>query len=419
MMFRLNKRIGAILVIVLTMFLAACGGGNNTGGNKNENKTGNTSKDQVTLELFNQKSEIQDLLDDVIADFEEENPDIRVEQIHVPDSRTVLYSRLSTGDAPDIMSIFPNESDFETQANDGYFMDLTDKDFMDNIDQQFLDDVKLDGKDYSAPLTVNGYGIFYNAEKFEELGLSIPETWDDFDQLVADIKDEDLIPFATSFKEQWTTGHLSEALLANLGPADEVAEMFSSADTDSPYFEMLLDKMDFVKENSQKNASGHEVIDAVSLFTQEEALMFPQGIWSVPTIEQGEPDFEYKMFPFPNDEGQGNVAYGIDYSLSISSDTDHPEEAEKFLAFMTETETAQYIQDNEQSPSTIVDVSEDVFEGTEGVTSLIFDEDRSVEWFHFEWAPGLDPSWQAMTQEYFIDTNRDVFEEVFLQEFAE
>ncbi len=35
------------------------------------------------------------------------------------------------------------------------------------------------------------YGIYYSKDKFEELGLKVPETWDEFEQLVKDIVAKD------------------------------------------------------------------------------------------------------------------------------------------------------------------------------------------------------------------------------------
>lgn len=55
------------------------------------------SGEKVHLEFFNIKPEVVDILDTLIAKFEEENPDIDVEQTQVPDATTELQTvRLST-----------------------------------------------------------------------------------------------------------------------------------------------------------------------------------------------------------------------------------------------------------------------------------------------------------------------------------
>ena len=52
------------------------------------------SGEKVHLEFFNIKPEVVDILDTLIAKFEEENPDIDVEQTQVPDATTVLLAVL-------------------------------------------------------------------------------------------------------------------------------------------------------------------------------------------------------------------------------------------------------------------------------------------------------------------------------------
>ncbi|GJM73260.1 hypothetical protein HMSSN036_54760 [Paenibacillus macerans] len=254
-----TKKILGISMLALMLVVAGCGGKSSGGGASEGANANQGSGEQVTLEIFNQKSEVKDYLNQIIANFEAENPNIKVNQVQVPDSRKVLYNRLASNDAPDIMSIFPNESDFKTQAESDYFMDLTGTDVLANINPQFLDGVKVNGKDYSAPLTVNAYGIFYNADKFAELGLKVPATWAELEQTAAAIKEKGAIPFATSFKAAWSAGHLTEALLTNAVGYEAANGFFQDASVkaaDDPGIQKLIAQMDFIRDNSQPDAAG-------------------------------------------------------------------------------------------------------------------------------------------------------------------
>ena len=62
------------------------------------------SGEKVHLEFFNIKPEVVDILDTLIAKFEEENPDIDVEQTQVPDATTVLQTRAATNKLPEILT---------------------------------------------------------------------------------------------------------------------------------------------------------------------------------------------------------------------------------------------------------------------------------------------------------------------------
>jgi raffinose/stachyose/melibiose transport system substrate-binding protein len=62
----------------------------------------------VTLELFSNKSESMETLKALIAKFEEQNPDITIELNTPPEAETVLKTRLTKNDMPDLMAIGGN-----------------------------------------------------------------------------------------------------------------------------------------------------------------------------------------------------------------------------------------------------------------------------------------------------------------------
>lgn len=415
---RNKKATWGVALLAGVLLLSGCGSkaNNNATANNNSESEGN----QVTIELFNQKSEIKDYMDQIIRNFEEENPNIKVNQVQVPDSRQVLYSRMASNDAPDIMSIFPNESDFRTQAESDYFLDLTDTDLLANVDPTYYEDVKVNGKDYSVPLTMNAYGIFYNVTKFNELGLTVPTTWGELENTAKAIKEKGKIPFATSFKDAWTAGHLTEALITNAENPEAAAKFFADPAAkaeDNAGIQKMIAQMDFIRDNSQADAAGNGYNEAVNLFATGEALMLPQGIWAVPVIDMAGMEDEYKMFPVPNDSGAGVVTGGIDYALAVSAETKHPEEAKKFVKFMTEQKTAQFLADNEKSPSTVNGVKANSPQ-TEDVTKLLSENGRFQPWLHFDWKAGLDSSWGTETSAYLIIKDKGALESWINKEFG-
>lgn len=222
--------------------------------------------------------------------------------------------------------------------------------------------------------------------------MKVPATWAELEQTAAAIKEKGAIPFATSFKAAWSAGHLTEALLTNAVGYEAANGFFQDASVkaaDDPGVQKLIAQMDFIRDNSQPDAAGADYPDAVNLFATGQALMLPQGIWAVPVIEQAGMEDAYKMFPIPNEGGNGAVVGGIDYALAISASTEHPEEAKKFVKFMADQQTAQYLADNEKSPSTITGVKADAPQ-TEDVTKLITEDGRYYPWLHFNWKAGLD-----------------------------
>ena len=115
------------------------------------NESSESSDGKVVIEYFNQKTEMVDTLEEIIEDFEAENPDIDVQMTSVPSAGTVLKTRMLAGDAPDVINIYPQNVDFKEWAGAGYFLDMTDASYLDNIKNDYEENYAVDGKIYSVP----------------------------------------------------------------------------------------------------------------------------------------------------------------------------------------------------------------------------------------------------------------------------
>ncbi|MBN2982334.1 ABC transporter substrate-binding protein [Cohnella algarum] len=73
-------------------------------------------------------------------------------------------------------------------------------------------------------------------------------------------------------------------------------------------------------------------------FAQEQSAMYVQGIWAIPEIKKYNSSLELGVFPFPSsdDPSRNHLVSGVDTVLTISSTTSHPEEADRFIAYLTE-----------------------------------------------------------------------------------
>lgn len=185
-----KKLLVGVSVLSAVGLLSACG-----------NDSNSTSGKTTEIEFFNQKKEMQPTLQKIIKDFEKENPTIKVKFTNVPDPGKVLKTRIASGDAPDVINIYPQNTDFQEWAKAGIFEDLTGKDFLGNLKEGAAETYAVNDKIYSVPLTNNAWGFFYNADKFKELGLEVPKIWADFEKLVATIKEKGETPFALSLTQ--------------------------------------------------------------------------------------------------------------------------------------------------------------------------------------------------------------------------
>lgn len=112
----------AASVVAFASLLVACGNSQSGG-----------SGDKVEIEFFSQKGEMKSTLDEIVKDFEKENPEIDVKLTSVPDAGTVLRTRMANNEAPDVINSYPQNADFKEWAADGRFLEITDEAGLDNL----------------------------------------------------------------------------------------------------------------------------------------------------------------------------------------------------------------------------------------------------------------------------------------------
>lgn len=377
----------AMLTAAAALTLTAC------------SKNSDSSNDgKVTIEYFNQKTEMVDTLKEIIKDFEKENPKIHVKMTSVPSAGTVLKTRMLAGDAPDVINIYPQNVDFKEWAKAGYFENMTGKSYLENIKNHYEKNYAVNGKIYSVPLSANVSGIYFNKTKFEELGLKVPETWDEFETLVKQIKTDGETPFALAGSEGWTlNGYHQLAYISVTGSGDKANDYLrfspvNSISTSDSEVKGVLTRLDLLadKGNQQTNWQGASYNDSVVAFATGKALMMPGGSWALAAIEQQNPDFEVSTFAFPGEKAGQEVTVGAgDLALSISSSTKHKKESEAFISYMASAKAMQKYYDVDGSPVSVNGVVEDENSPLAPLYQLAF-TDKHYVWLGENWTSEED-----------------------------
>ncbi len=127
-------------------------------------------------------------MDQLIAKFEEANPDIKVKQVTFPyaDYQTRVVAAHMAGNGPDVLQMFYGWTDSFVKG--GVLQPLPRDTFpADKIESEFFPIVKAmkRGDDYyGLPTAVRSLALFYNKTLFKEAGIENPPTT--LDELVAD-----------------------------------------------------------------------------------------------------------------------------------------------------------------------------------------------------------------------------------------
>ena len=330
---RTIRAIGVLAVAGVAIGLGGCASADPGGG-------------VTTLNFFQFKGEALEDFNQIIADFEAENPDIKVVQNQVADADTIIRTLLVKDRVPDIITLNAN-GNFGRLAQAGVFYDFTGNPIVDTINpavQEILTDLGTYGDEINGLGYVNNAnGIIYNKEIFEEQGLEVPETWDELIAVCDALTDAGIQPFYGTLADSWTAIPSWNALGAypsqgdfwdlmreegeNVGPDSEV-----SFQKDFPE---AMDRQYELFSYMQEGYRGKTYDDGNAAFANGESAMLLQGIWATNPIKQVNPDIEMGIFPYPTDEpGESLLVSGVDVVFTMGKDNPKEEAAMRFLDYV-------------------------------------------------------------------------------------
>ena len=371
----------AATTVAFASVLVACG------------NSSSSSSSVTEVEFFSQKPEMQATLQEIVDDYNKSQDEVKVKLTSVPDAGTVLKTRIANGEAPDVINIYPQNADFKGWAADGQFVDLTDEsDILGNLNEGAAEAYAVDSKIYNVPLTTNVSGIYYNKDAFDKLGIEVPKSLAEFQDIVKKIKDDGQTPFAEALGDPWTVnGYAQLAWIQSAGSPQAANDYLRFSDKGAIKSDEVTKNvaayLDLLAGNGQSNSDGALYADTVAVFAEGKALMMANGSWALTVIKQQEPDFEVGFFPMPGLTADAPVMTvgAADMAVSISADSENIDASKDFVKYLSSTEAMQKYYDVDGSPTSVKGVeTEGKFEELADVAKLAFTDQQAI-WLHSEW----------------------------------
>ena len=370
-----NKKIVSLLLVgalMAGMFTVTGCGGSSDG--KSSAKGGKTE-----LELFSSKAENKDVLQKLVDKFNESHEDVTIKITAPADAGTVLKTRMAKNDMPDIV-MMGGDNNYTEVESAGMLVDLSDQDYISNIQDSYMQmvyDVNKDKEEkaYGVPYATNASGVIYNVDKFEELGLEIPKTWDEFIDVLDQIKDAGEQPLLMTYKDAWTSLCPWNSMAPDLQPDGFTDDRKEGKTTFAGTHEEIVEKYLTIPDYAQDDFMGLTYDDGNKAFANGDAVMIINGNWAINQYKNANADINVNMFALPasDDESKNYVTSGVDVLIGVCKDSANEEMAKEFVSFMMETENAQtYIDDQfafsaikgvEQNNETVAGVKEDIANG--------------------------------------------------------
>jgi raffinose/stachyose/melibiose transport system substrate-binding protein len=302
------------------------------------------AKADVTLTVESWRSEDAEIWNKtLIPAFEKTHPGIKV--VFTP-TQPIQYDasiqvKLAAGSAGDIIGCRAFDAVLDLDKK-GYLLSVKDLPGIENFPTGKLVGFQTDdGSDtFCFPFFGTLHGFIYNKDIFDELGLKEPQTWDEFYALLDKIKaDGRYVPLDIGTKDTWTIDSLG---YLNIGPqfwkGEEGRKSLIRGEkkfTDPEFVEpwkQLAKWAPYLAPGFQ--AQGYS--DSQSLFTLGRAAIYPSGSWEISGFRK-DGNFQMGAFKVPVTK-VGDKCYvtdHVDMGMGINAKTQHPEEAKKFLEWMS------------------------------------------------------------------------------------
>ena len=302
---------------------------------------------------------IEDMIDEALA---EKYPNITLEWECVDwgnDFQPKMQQYMQSG-LPDIM--IGKAQDVSTYAPQGVLGEI-DSTYLDRGMDAARENVTIDGKTYGLVYNAMYQGVYYNKAMFKENGWEIPKTLDDLQAIIDDCKEKGITPFASHMVDTWSIGNMSMQFAMNdvFNKTPDWGDKFRAGEvsfSDSEDMQNALNYNKLIYDNTFEDTFSTEQTDCDAKMVLGDAAMKVSGSWSIQNFLDIDENFDFGIFPFPNQTGDSKLIFEPNITIMTSANTEHQDAVNDFLDLMTsDKDLAVEILDYTKTASMLKDVT--------------------------------------------------------------
>ena len=273
-----------------------------------------------------QMGDFSDYMNEVINDFEQENPNIKINWVDVPFSegeKRTLASVLSDN-PPDLINLNPDFS--ATLAQKGTLFEIP-EDATKQFNPAIVNSLRYNGKLYSLPWYATSAVTIYNKDLISQAGVEVPKTYEQIGDIAAKIKEK--------------TG--AYVFLPNITENDTMLKILNKYGVNSPEnitSETSVEVFDFFKKLYSNNLIPKESItqthrEALEKYMSSNIVLFQAGANFLNMIKENAPSTYRQTDVAPQITGKlGQNDFSL-MNFVIPARAKHKAEALKFALFLT------------------------------------------------------------------------------------
>lgn len=371
----MKKILVLVLSLVLVFGLVACNSSNNTTGNETDNEVNESENPEVNEEESTIATEITspveiefwhamsgangEALQKLTDDFNAANENITVKLVNQGGYRDLFDKLMGAAKAnqlPTIAQVYSNRLSWYISKNlvedlkpymENETVGLT-KEEIEDFPQLFLDDGIWDGKQYAMPFNKSQMVLYYNVDMFEDAGLEVPKTWDEWKEAAKKLtvdKDKDGEPEIYGLV-------LANNLSTDIAPWVKqaggviISEEEDKINFDTPETKEAVEFLNSMIQEKIARLAGEDGSANIP-FQQGRAAMCVASTSAIPYIEKGAIDgLNWFAAPLPGYKTNDQLFYGTNVAVFNTNSPEEKLAAWEYIKHLTIPESTAYFSQN-------------------------------------------------------------------------
>lgn len=373
-----NKK-WTVLLLTLCLAVVTAGCGSKNAGEAGGDAAGNSADgDKVTVNFMHLwpagvSAGQNKIVNQIIEEYQKANPNVTIKQEVLDNEqyKNKLKVLSASNELPDVGVTWA--AGFLKPYVEGNLFAPVDDLVSGELNGKFVagttEAYAIEGKTYALPLEFNIAPVYYNKELFKQFNLEVPETYEQFKQVVKTLSDNGVAPIALGNKDRWTGSLWYMYLAERIGGQETLSKAIggSGSFTDESLLKAASEVQALVDGNAfVKGFNGLSNEEAKSEFLNGKAAMYMMGTWELPnftTNEEIPKEFRDSVgfFKFPAvEDGKGDInswVGGPGVGLFISENSKVKDEAKKFVEYFVTKWGEQSVTGAGVIPATKVDTA--------------------------------------------------------------
>lgn len=330
----MKKLLSVLLsVVMVSMLFVGCSNKEDdvvsTTGDKKVEVEEKTEEESVEIYMFVSAPEYAEAIGTLIETYKEVKPNVTINyETTQNDYPTLLKAKLNSGESPDI---FSSTSGKEIGVYLDYSQNLVGEPLVEAMSDPVRAVMMSGDEVHGLSIKGNFFGLIYNKDIFEEVGISeFPQTFDELEAACEIIEAAGYTPFTTGLAEWWVHKHIFQHFLDAAQPEDVeglVNKFISGEAKIADYPELYNDFFNYldliVKYGDSKPLESDLSTEIAAFGSGKAAIINGQGAWVESDVLKIDPNINIGFDGYPiNDNAElCKVIAGSDQALRIYKDS--------------------------------------------------------------------------------------------------